>query len=254
MKFAIKLSAIFLFMTFNSTNSNAFTLLASSVTAGWDTTTLAFAVNDSSCTALGISTTTLYAAIDAAVALWNSAPTSGIKLSRGASVTSVTSTNPPTIYCSNVGQTAGIAGVGTIAQTSNGHPSSGSLALNGDSTKSAYFNTLSATYQSIVVAHEIGHVLGLGHSEKVYALMYYDISSKTNLNLSQDDVDGITWLNPRSEPGSGIMGCGSVRNVSDRNDRMPPPPSGGSGGVIFNWALVILAAFAASRFKCSKVN
>ena len=230
---------IIMILIFNSP-AHAFTLITNGISRGWNETTLSLDVNESSCTALGITTTTLYAAIDAAIDLWNSAPTSNLKLARGSVVTTTASTNPPTIYCSNAAQSDTTAGVGSVS-TSGGVPVLGSLYLNGDSTKAAFFNKLTSTQQQIVVSHEIGHVLGLGHSEKTYAMMYYNISTKTNLNLSQDDIDGLTWLNPSDELKSGLMGCATIQDINSL------PPGGGNFGLLLNWAMVLMIAFAASR-------
>jgi hypothetical protein len=57
-----------------------------------------------------------------------------------------------------------------------------------------------------VIAHEIGHALGLGHSEVSEALMYYQIVPKRS-TLGQDDIDGITFLYPVGIPGD-LAGCG----------------------------------------------
>jgi len=240
---------IFLSFTLFSANSFGFTLVSNTIIAGWDTESLTFNVNETSCTNLGISSSVLNAAIDSAIDLWNSAPTTSLKLVKGSVVSTTTASNPPSINCSNTAQTDTVAGVGTISSTLSGRPYTGFLTLNGDNTKSAYFGNLSTTEQAIIVAHEIGHVLGLGHSEKTYALMYYDISSKTHLNLSQDDVDGLTWLNPRNELTGGVMGCANVEDISRRK-----PPSNGTGAVAFNWCLMILLAFAASKFRLRRFH
>ena len=53
----------------------------------------------------------------------------------------------------------------------------------------------------IVVAHELGHTLSLGHSEVKDALMWYQYTSKQK--LTQDDRDGITELYPVGGGGGG---------------------------------------------------
>ena len=222
-------------------NANAFTLISSSLDSGWDTRTLTFNVNESSCTTAGISTTVLYAAIDAAFDLWNKVPTAGIKLSRGDTTTSTSASNPPVIYCDSAGLSEGIAGVGGIA-VSGGKPSIGSLRLNSNAALQVYFGNLDSTTQTLVVAHEIGHVLGLGHTEKDFALMYYDLSDKEHSNMSQDDHDGLTWLNPRDELENGLMGCATIQEIGNRM-----PPSDGNGSVLINWILVLMIAYLASR-------
>ncbi len=238
----ITLTALLIFGTQSS--ASAFTLISNQITAGWNTRTLSFDVNETSCTAAGVSVTELNAAIDAAVELWNKSPNTGIKISRGSVVTTTTNTNPPTIYCNSTAQSDGVAGVGSISQTTGGHPSLGSLYLNGDSSKGAYFGNIGTTLQTLVVAHEMGHVLGLGHSEQQYALMYYDLSSKENSNLSQDDMDGLAWLNPKDEFSNGTMGCATIKSIGDHL-----PPSGGNGAILINWMLLILVAFGASRYR-----
>ncbi len=231
----------------------AFTLTQSDITGGWDRKELVFDVNESSCTALGISITALDSAIDAAIGLWNSAPTSGLKLKRGGVTTSTGLSDPPTIYCTvTVSSPTVVAGEGA-SNIVGGRPTTGMLRLNGDSTMAPYFGGLNATYQTIVLAHEMGHVLGLGHSQKEYALMYYDISSKTNFNLSQDDVDGLTWLNPSNEPGSGVMGCGTVADVNKR----PPPrtfESKRNHSVFLNWVGLFVLAYLFSKLKFRSLN
>ena len=227
-----------------SSQSEAFTLLSSSITSGWDTETLTFDVNETSCTALGITSSDLNEAIDLAVNLWNTVPTSKLKIAKGSIVTTTAHASNPVIYCSNTSQNDNIPGVGGIGATTGGHPSTGSLILNGDSTKNTYFNNLSVTFRAIVLAHEMGHVMGIGHSETSYALMYYDISTKENLNLAQDDVDALTWLNPRSDLSDGIMGCGTINDIGNQ---LPPPK--GMGAVAFNWIFVILVAYIASKLR-----
>lgn len=226
--------------------TKAFTLLNTDVLQGWDTVDLAFNVNESSCTALGISASQLNEAIDSAVELWNKVPHSKIKLRRGDVVTSPTTvaagiSNPPVIVC-NTGQIASpdvVAAEGyAFISSSKKRPTKGFIQLNGDNTKAVYFGNLSTTKAAVVMAHEMGHVLGLGHTEKSYALMYYNYSLKENFNLSQDDMDGLAWLNPRDEWMGRIMGCATVEDIS----KIPPPP-GGSAGVIANWLLLFLFSY-----------
>lgn len=54
---------------------------------------------------------------------------------------------------------------------------------------------LSAVDLESVVVHEIGHLLGLGHSSIEEAIMYPSISSRTRkVELAQDDIEGIQKL------------------------------------------------------------
>jgi len=224
-----------------SAPANAFTLLGN-LTGGWDTKELTFMVNESSCTGLGISSTDLNAAIEAAVDIWNSVPTSNLKLVKGGTTTGTSNANPPVIYCStSPGDT--IAGTGS-AGILGGRIVQGGLVLNGDNTKTAYFGNLTEAKRLVTVTHEIGHVLGLGHSELNYALMYYSIGSKADLRLSQDDMDALTWLYPRDEFSDGVMGCATTQSV------VPPGSGMGSGGsstLLAGWFSIFGLAWLASR-------
>ncbi|NDG83696.1 MAG: hypothetical protein EBX52_01490 [Proteobacteria bacterium] len=223
----------------------AFTLVSNTITGGWNTDTLTLDVNETSCSALGVSVSDLEADLDAAIELWNRAPTAKIKLARGAVVTATNSgTNPPHLYCSNTGQSAQIPGLAKGIATQNGRPVQGYIEINGDNTLTAYYPNLTTNLRQVVLAHEMGHILGLGHAEKQYALMYYDISSKTSLNLSQDDIDGLSWLNPRDETKGGLLGCGTLLDTS----KGPPPPGSGLGALL-GMGGFFLFAYAASRFR-----
>jgi hypothetical protein len=67
------------------------------------------------------------------------------------------------------------------------------------------------------------------------ALMYYDASAKANLRLSQDDMDGISYLYPSDELGGDkIAGCGLIR-------KMVPPKGPEKMVILVLMALPLLA-------------
>lgn len=86
------------------------------------------------------------------------------------------------------------------------------ILINEDSNA---FGSLSRSDQIGVIAHEIGHAIGLGHSEDTAALMYYRIMNQRK-RLGQDDIDGVSFLYPMrgdlyglSE--NGLLGaCGTI--------------------------------------------
>lgn len=66
-----------------------------------------------------------------------------------------------------------------------------------------------------IIAHELGHAFGLGHSKLQHNLMYYSVSGKFQKWLGQDDIDGVTYLYPHESEldvlGISLLGnCGSI--------------------------------------------
>ena len=79
-----------------------------------------------------------------------------------------------------------------------------------------------------LLAHEIGHAIGLGHSEDPVAVMYYTIGGKTQESSTQDDYDGVTYLYPQEKEMGGLLGsCGTVAILNGGDG----PGSGPWGGL-----------------------
>lgn len=81
-------------------------------------------------------------------------------------------------------------------------------------------NKSNATIEAII-AHEIGHAFGLGHSEFKHNLMYFSISGKFQEWLGQDDIDGVTYLYPLDSEAEilGISALGSCGTVATNTEK-----------------------------------
>ncbi len=104
----------------------------------------------------------------------------------------------------NFSNNLGVLGV-TVPNNISGEVINGALVLLND-IASNQFQSKSKEEQMAILAHEIGHAIGLGHSPVEDSLMYY-LSFSTRMGLGWDDVDGVTYLYPAQQP---FGGCGSV--------------------------------------------
>lgn len=240
MKTLLSLFVSFAFIS----HAAAFTLVDStdSNMTGWEGGDVKIYVNLTNCPG----SVDVVGLLNDAIAVWNNVPTSSIKVSYGGTTTGTGSSNPPTLYCTTSFGTAaehdGVPGA-AVAQSPSGPISSGYIFLNATSG-AANIGNLDDTILKVVLAHEIGHLLGLGHSTSKNALMYYDATYKTNLALSQDDIDGMSYLYPSDElSNKKIAGCGSIKSI--------PPPSGGNQILLALFFLLPFLVFAKLRFQKS---
>jgi hypothetical protein len=99
----------------------------------------------------------------------------------------------------------------------------------------------------IIIAHESGHVFGLGHTIDTAALMY-PIAQKLP-KLARDDADGVAYLYPRKEPfRGGAFGCSTIKNQSSSNDRnVPRGTYVALVAFALSWLVLRLMAARASR-------
>ena len=179
-------------------------------------------VNTSGCS---LPEATVLDAVDQAIATWNEAPNSGLRLDRSTqiSTTSVsaflngTASDTPLILC-DPGFSSSHSTDGDVIPAATQQPrmeGSGAIyyagmVLNSESGKAAEISQLPASLLVVTIAHEMGHILGLGHSSSTSALMYYSISDKPKAVLTEDDRDGISYLYPRNEFQHGSFGCAST--------------------------------------------
>lgn len=120
--------------------------------------------------------------------------------------------------------------------------------------------TLDLTRVLIVITHELGHILGLGHSTDPRAIMYPDVTTLSRATLSDDDVAGLRHLYPPGGTDDG-GGCGTIADVNrresrGRGDRRPPSaPSRESLSSLANFlALLALCALALRYFRRATKN
>jgi len=205
--------------------SFAFTLnTTQSTQRGWTAKPLKLFLNPDNCPS-GVETM-----LKDAMAVWNGIESSNLELEFGgntsASLTDVqnrTAVDVPVVFCiPNLSEVApsinpdAIPGFATGAHLDgSGALDSGYIVLNTQPGAAANISTMKSGLVKIVIAHEIGHLLGIGHSEDTTALMYFDASAKSKLGLAKDDIDAMTYLYPRDElSGDKIFGCASISGES----------------------------------------
>lgn len=107
------------------------------------------------------------------------------------------------------------------------------------------FQTQSDSEKEETIAHEIGHTLGIAHSDKNYALMYFSTGSKFN-DLSEDDADALAYLYPQEEKLNGLGGgCGSIDLGNSGGGK---PPYNGPLNLVLGFLLALLIS-QGQRFR-----
>lgn len=211
------------------TQANAWTHVASNV-FGWKTKELVFHVNTQNCT---IPDTDLFDILDAALNAWNGISFTNLTLKRSSTLSTTTvseflagtATDAPLFLCdpnltTHIGDANNIPGVTVrTALDGEGHIIYSGILLNAESTANAELSKLSRGQIELTLAHEVGHVLGLGHSSTPEALMYYSLGNKEKAVVTSDDMDGIAHLYPRSEFSGGSFGCSAVHATDENPNR-----------------------------------
>ena len=187
------------------------------------------------CTNIGIDVYELKSIVADAVALyWNRSPTSRLKL-RAGEVIVASATYGTDLICQastnctpnpSLAVTSGIL-ITCNANTTNFTSSTilavtvpnniksnqivGSLIMINDRTPNS-FAAHSRIEKVAIIAHELGHAFGLGHSPVKDSLMYYSTVDMRS-SLGSDDIDGISYLYPKRQP----LNCGSINTENNPN-------------------------------------
>jgi hypothetical protein len=222
--------------------------LNTNINAGFKNSNVSiYITSNSTCTNAGVTKEVLLdLAMTAGSKFWNRVPTSNFKLKNGGILTtsdskylteklcaedSATTCNSATtvpianniIIACNSNTTDNFPATNILALTApvkiSGSSIAGSVILINDAAASEFAN-LSQSEMISTLAHEIGHAIGLGHTDKTQALMYYQNNDKRR-KLSQDDIDGVSYLYPNQ-----LDGCQDIFGISLSNGK----PSGSSKG------------------------
>jgi hypothetical protein len=155
-----------------SLQAHSFTLIGSAGNRGFADANITININQSSCP----NSLSLRRLVEDSIKSWNGVSTSKLNLVVGEDTTATGATMPPTAYCDST-ITGNTLGQGGHNLNSDGNIANGFLRLNTNSSTAGYILNQNEVQQKVVVAHEIGHMFGLGHTDKEYALMHYSIGS-----------------------------------------------------------------------------
>ncbi|MCO4754664.1 MAG: matrixin family metalloprotease [Bacteriovoracaceae bacterium] len=220
------------------TNLLAFgSTLNSNTGRGFDKNEIDIYISSTDCSGAGFSTATFRDLVEDAVDdYWNAVPTADLKLNvKGVSNIDIAGkTHNDILNDGLVPANAILAGcnqsfaspttLGGAVMSCTGNTCRAVLIIN--SGASSQMPNQDRDTQIAVIAHEVGHAIGLGHTEISHNLMYFNISGKTQNWLGQDDIDGVSYLYPHDEPALGcdflpLLGSmGAIKDISDDDDDM----------------------------------
>lgn len=190
---------------------------------------------------------------------WNTVPTSRLKLQKG-KVVNVDSAFGTQGLCNTIDSSGScqrntnlVVATDVLISCSNnatdfdsGSILGSSLPINVEATKiqgavvllnnrsDSRLKNLNETQWKSLLAHEIAHAFGLGHSPVKDSLMYYQNLANRQA-MGQDDHDALTYLYPKEQPS--LVSCSSIKEQS--------PPWG--TGVYFLTAVTLISIIVFCR-------
>ena len=230
----MKFTFIFLLFYFILTNAFAFTLNNSAALV-FNHDEVKVNVANITCSNIGIDTVELKSIVaDAVSQYWNKSPTSRLKLRAGSVISAVAgygtdlicnastscTPNPALAVASDIlitcnTNTTNFSSSSILAVTVPNNISDqniiGSLIMINDRAGNQFVNK-NRDEKISIIAHELGHAFGLGHSPVNDSLMYFSTVNMRK-NLGQDDIDGITYLYPKQQP----VTCGTISEKNNPN-------------------------------------
>ena len=85
-----------------------------------------------------------------------------------------------------------------------------------NNTAGSVFGNLTKRQKLWVIAHELGHAAGLGHSKNSSSLMYFTLTPE-RVYLSEEDYWGMTFLYPAKQDGCGLIGSININKPTNTN-------------------------------------
>ena len=138
----------------------------------------------------------------------------------------------------------------TVPNSFSGKKIKGAVILINDNANIANegFRALSHSDRIGVIAHEIGHAIGLGHAqeENTDALMYYKVVDLRS-SLGQDDIDGVTYLYPVKVDGCGLFDSLVASSVAFKKDDDEDDDQKGGGSPFWQMGIGFLFLIAVAE-------
>jgi hypothetical protein len=217
---------VFLGILILSQTTFAFTLVRANL-KGWAARPLTISYNPANCPS------DMAELVEKAAAIWNSVLDSSLRIEINAN----SSCSPSTIWSGNCSDAFALAcdtnfsgttsvsamGVATVTMDGDRKIDRGMVLYNVEGGGGLL--QASAHFRLVVVTHEIGHALGLGHSDDSEAIMRSGGNTGGHARLSPDDQQGVRYLYPGNELDQNqLLGCGRVSAFFNKPPPPPPPP------------------------------